>query len=366
MKKIFLLAVLILTASNIFPNHNLRDAAGTTSVAVKGGVIMSGKSATGTVGFEAIQLYDWLFLAAEADVAFNGCFTADAKVGPKVGKNFYVALPLLIGVGQVRESAEYINTENGDIFRTRRPAPRLTLGGEIRCGYNWENVGILFNIGYKRAFKYSHSQMLCEPWQQTGYQSGKHSFYAELGLSYNMREGNMLSGDNCTELSAILGYSSEGMLLGMDFTSFKRFSWSWGNSYGGFTNFYLQNGAAEIGAKYMLSCYPIGSNSIYSFAFGPEIAMGMYPRHWSGVASENIDRFKTSWNVYSLGGRFGLKLAPVALQLGRFNISLNGGIGVIVLNKVTSVETQYDFGYGVTSENARLYWEASARVAVAI
>jgi hypothetical protein len=366
MKKIFLLAVLILTASNIFPNVNLRDAAGTTSVAVKGGVIMTGKSATGTVGLEVNQSYDWFTFGGGADVAFNGCFTADVKVGPKFGDNFYVAPELTLGLAQVRESSEYINTENGDIFRTSRPAPRLTLGGEIRLGYNWENLGIFCNIGYKRAFKYSQIKMLQDPWQQTGYKSGKHSFYAELGLSYNMREGNMLSGDNCTELSAIFGYSSEGMLLGMDFTSFKRFSWSWGNSYGGFTNFYLQNGAAEIGAKYMLSCYPVGSNSVYSFAFGPELAMGMYPRHWSGEASENIDRFKTSWNVYSLGGRFGLKLAPVSLQLGRFNLSLNGGIGVIVLNKVTSVETQYDFGYGVTSENARLYWEASAKFAVAI
>jgi hypothetical protein len=131
MKKFFLLAVLILTASNIFPNINLRKDNGKTFVAVKGGVNV-GAGATGVFSVEFNQSYDWLMLGADADVALNGCFSSDVKVGPKFGKNFYVALPLLIGVGQVRETSEYINTENGDIFRTSRPAPRLTLGGEIR------------------------------------------------------------------------------------------------------------------------------------------------------------------------------------------------------------------------------------------
>jgi hypothetical protein len=363
MKKFFLLAVLILTASNIFSNINLREDNGKTSVAVKGGVIMTGNKSA-TVGVEVNQSYDWFTFGADANVAFNGCFSSTIKGGPKFGKNFYIAPELTLGLAQVRENSEYINTENGDIFRTNRPAPRLTLGGEIRLGYNWKNVEIFCNIGYKRAFKYSQSQMLQDPWQQTGYQSGKHNLYAELGLAYNISEEAMAV-EKRLKLGVNGGYSSEGLFAGLEAYSFDRISWSWGHSYGGFANFYLQNGAAEIGAKYMLSCYPIGSNSIYSFAFGPEIAMGMYPRQWGGIAMEDASRFQTAWNVYSLGGRFGLNVAPVALQLGRSNISLNGGIGVIVLNKVTSVENPYDFDFSVSSEKVRACWNVSLKFAYA-
>ena len=91
-----------------------------------------------------------------------------------------------------------------------------------------------------------------------------------------------------------------GAFVSVDVRSFDRIGYVLGHNYGGFTRFYLQTGNAEIGGMYNLDIYPWGSNSAYYASVGVEAAMGMYNRPWSGIATENPERFETAAEIADL------------------------------------------------------------------
>jgi hypothetical protein len=364
MKKILFFVLGVLIPTIVFSaNRNLREGKGTTLVSASGVYTYSEGSHAGGGALSVTQLYKWVHFGATAGVNSQGCFNTNLFVGPKIGSNFYVAPSLVLGMRQVREYSEYINTHNLDLFTYSRPAPRLTVGAGLRIGYNFGKVGIFAGASYERAFAYSRSEMLAYPWEPSEKTSPKHIISAELGLAVVLSEDNMISGDNCLEISAASGYSSMGGYVSIDLEKFSRLGWCLGHTYGGFTNFYFQSGNAEIGGRYNLEFYPGGSNSIYNCGIGVEAAMGQYRRSWSGVAEENPDRLDTQWSVYSFGGRGSVVVTPVALQFGIVNISIFGNVGVVGQVPVTGLG---DFGYQAESNAPQFYWSAGAKIAFAL
>ena len=91
--------------------------------------------------------------------------------------------------------------------------------------------------------------------------------------------------------------------------------------------------------------------------------MGQYKRSWSGIAQESPDRFSTLWSVYSLGGRGSVVVTPLALQIGIFNLSLFGNVGVVAQVPVKGLGS---FGYEATTSGAQLYLAGGLRMAFAL
>lgn len=364
MRKILFLAVFLLSAIVVYPNRNLRDNTSRTVIGLSGTYTYGDGTHAGGGTLSVTQLYPWFHLGTSAGINSDGCFNANIYAGPKFGDNFYIAPSLVLGMRQVREYNEYENTQNGDLFRYSRPAPRLSLGGSLRIGYNFGFIGIFAGVGYERTFSYSRGELLHNPWARVDGSDIRNIISAELGVACVLSDDYLVSGDNCLEISAGGGYSSMGGYVSLDVQSFKRFAWAVGHSYGGFTNFYFQSGNAEIGGRYNLEFYPWGSNSFYGAAIGIEAAMGQYRRSWSGVAEERPNRFETNWNVYSFGGRGSLVLTPLMFQVGILNVSVFGNVGVA---GQVAVKGLGDFGYDAsTSGKAELYWACGAKMSFAL
>lgn len=355
-----------MVATMVYPNRNLRSDGGETHISLSGSYTHSIKAEDAHAfggNITVAQMYDWFHFGAQFGVSSNGCFNGNVFVGPKFGRNFYVAPSAVVGIRQVRELNLYQNTLNEDVFTYWRPAPRFTVGANLRIGYNFGVVAVFGGVGYERAFSYTRGEMLQYPWVCVEKTSPKDIITAELGIACVFSDDNFYSGDNCLEIGVGGGYSSMGAYASIDLRSFDRIGYVVGHNYGGFANFYLETGNAEIGGMYNLDFYPWGSNSAYYASIGVEAAMGMYQRKWSGTATEKPERFETSWGVYSFGGRGALVVTPVGFQFGMVNISAFGSVGVAGQLPVKGLG---NFGYETTTGEAQLYWACGARVAVAL
>lgn len=365
-KFLFVVALSMVATTMVYPNRNLRTDGGETHISLSGSYTYS-LSAENPHAFggnvTVAQMYKWFHFGTQFGLSSNGCFNGNVFVGPKFGNNFYVAPSAVIGIRQVRETNKYQNTSNEDVFTYWRPAPRFAVGANLRLGYNFGKIAVFGNVAYERAFSYARGEMLQYPWVCVEKTSPKDIITAELGISAVLSSDKFVSGDNCLEMGASGGYSSMGAFVSVDVRSFDRIGYVLGHNYGGFTRFYLQTGNAEIGGMYNLDIYPWGSNSAYYASVGVEAAMGMYNRPWSGIATENPERFETAWKVYSFGGRGALVLTPVGFQFGIVNISAFGSIGVAGQLPVNGLGK---FGYKTTTGNAQLYWAGGARVAIAL
>ena len=355
MKKVLFLVALLTSATIVYPNVNLRPDNGETHIALSGSYTHSFSTNNPHAfggNITVAQMYPWFHFGAQAGMSSNGCFNSNVFVGPKFGNNFYVAPSATIGLRQVRETNVYENTLNGDIFRYKRPAPRFAVGANLRLGYNFGSIAVFGSVGYERTFSYSRGEMLHKPWVCVEQTSPQDILTAEIGVACVLSEDNFYSGDNCLEFGVGGGYSTMGAYASVELKSFDRIGYVLGHNYGGFINFYVETGNAEIGAQYSLDIYPFGSDSWYYTSVGVEAAMGMYQRSWSGTAIEKPERFSTLWSVYSFGGRGGFRLVPIGLQFGPVKIALNLGVGIAA--QLPSVGDGA-FGYQTDMDNVQSF-----------
>ena len=357
---------MLISTSVAYPNRNLRTDDSKTHISLSGSYSYSLKSENAHAfggNITVAQMYKWFHFGTQFGLSSNGCFNGNVFVGPKFGNNFYVAPSAVIGIRQVRESNKYQNTLNDDVFTYWRPAPRFSLGANLRLGYDFGNVALFGSVGYERACSYARGEMLKDPWVCVEKTSPKDIITAEIGVSAVLSDDDFYSGNNCLEIGVSGGYSSMGGYVSLDVVSFDRIGYVLGHRYGGFANFYVETGNAEVGAKYNLDIYPWGSNSVYCASVGVEAAMGMYNRLWSGVATENPERFETSWKVYSFGGRGALVVTPLEFQLGIVNVSAFGSIGVAGQLPVKGLGASR---YNTSTVNTQVYWAFAARLAVGL
>ena len=336
-------------------NRNLRYNKGETLIGISGRYEKSFGAA-----LSVTQLESWLAYGAEVYFQSNGCAGLKASFGPKFGDNFYISPALEVGLVTVREESLFSNGSDSLLYR--RPAPRFAVGGQLRLGYNFGAIGIFAAGSYNRVFGYKQTN-LSEEWVCTRRTAPKDLWAIQLGLAVSLDSDRLLSGDNCPELKIGGGYSSMGAFATVEVMSFDRFAFAVGHTYGGFANFYMETGNAEVGGKYNLEVYPAGSSSVYHFSVGAEAAIGQYMRPWVGVTTEEIQRFFTKWGVYSFGGRIAGIITPVALQLGVLNLSAYGSIGVAGQTHVTGTG---DLGYQAQGSGAQLYWACGAKIGIAL
>lgn len=373
MKKKFLI-VLIITiwaSSSTFAqrgrqsgNRNLRENNATTILGVNGVYKQNGENSGLGAGLSVTNLYNWFHFGTSVDYVSSGCFSGKFQIGPAIWfGNFYGGLSLDMGLAQCLRIEEYVNENTLDVFKTRTPAPKMTVGGSVRLGFVFEHFGVQARISYDNANTYKRGTMLGEPWVLRSSIENENVITAELGISLVLGSNEIrYSGDNCYEFSGFGGMSSYGAFLGSELLKFERIGYAVGQSYGGFASFYLGNGNAELGGKYMLNWYPGGSNSIYTASIGAELAMGQYKRQWNGAA-DDPERFSVKARNYAFGGRFAGVVEPVALQLGQFKISAFGSIGYAVW---IPVKAMGNLGYETYSENSGLYWNFGGRLSIAL
>ncbi len=366
MKKILFIAVAILFSTAMYPNRNLRTNNSKTYVSLSGSYTYSFNENGHAFGGNISVLHTpckWLHCGTQFGMASNGCFNANVFVGPKIGRKFGFAPSAVVGLRQVRETNKYQNTLNGDGFTYWRPAPNFSYGVNVRLWYDFGHVALFGNVGWEQVCGYGRGEMLKDPWVSVEKTSPKDMITAEIGVSAVLSDNTLKSGNNCLEVGVSGEYTSMGGKVSLDVIKFDMLNFSIGHSYGGFGSFYFETGNAEVGAKWNLDWYPLGSDSHYHASIGVEAAMGMYSRQWSGVALENPERFNTSWGVYSFGGRGALVLSPVEFQFGIVKISAYGSVGVAAQLPVKGLGK---FGYDTSTGIAQLYWGGGARVALAL
>lgn len=372
MKKIFLIALIIIigATNSLFAqrgrqtgNRNLRENNAITLLGVNAVYKQNGENSGLGAGLSVTNLYNWFHFGTSLDYS-NGCFAGKFQIGPNIWfGNFFGGLSLDLGMAQCLRTETYLNTNNLDVFRLRTPAPKMTVGASIRCGFVFERVGIHGKVSYDNANGYKRGVLLQTPWELTERTESENIITAEIGISFVLGDNGFLySGDNCFEFATYAGTSSYGVFFGSELLKFERIGYAVGQSYGGFASFYYGNGNAEIGGKYMLNWYPGGSNSVYTGSLGAELAMGQYKRLWNGTA-DDPERFNVRGGNYAFGGRISVLIEPVALQLGQFKVSAFGSIGYAAW---LPVKAAGNLGYEASSENSGLYWNFGGRLSIAL
>jgi hypothetical protein len=307
------------------------------------------------------QMYQWMHFGMTAGLTSDGCSRGDVFIGPnfRIG-NLFISPAASVGLEQGRTNIEFKNSIIGDKLTIMRPAPNFKVGAALRIGYKIINrVSVHVGVGYSHLMRYGRSDYLSEPWVLVSEESETDVLSVEIGASYNLSSDELLSGDNCLVSGISAGASSMGAYVSADVKAFNRIGFNTGHSYGGFTTFYCENGGAEIGGVYELNLFPCGSDSWYTAAVGAEVAMGMYPRTFSGLAQENPDRFRTEWGIYSFGGGFRARFTPFGVQIGRFNLSAYASVGAV---GVLPAKGEGNLQYQVTSNNWSFQWMAGGRV----
>lgn len=345
-------------------NRNLRENNGQTLISLSGAYNFgSDMSHQGVSSYISVTRHrNWWHYGLEAGGDFmNKTLSAKAFIGPKIGRNFYFAPAVSFGLGQSRTESIYTNPNNEDLFKYNLPAPKFLVGAQARVGYNWEHFGIFAGVSYDYFLGYTQNQALSEPWKEVSHSSQKDRLTVELGIVCVLNGDTMVSGDNCLTGAVGGGYSSMGGFTSLDVMGYSRFGYALGHSYGGTFAFYLENGNAEIGGKYMLNWTPGGSNGIYNAGIGISAVMGQYSRTWEGVANDDPERLQVGGKKMSFGGGASIEVVPVALQLGVVNLSFFGSYGV---RAITAVSGMGDLNYNADSTSAIVlsHWTAGARI----
>lgn len=371
-KIITALLITILASSSVFGqrgrqsgNRNLRENKAITLFGVNGVYKQNGAENTALgVGISVTNLYDWVHFGCSVDYVSNGTFSGKFYIGPNIWfGNFFGGLSLDLGMAQCLRTETYLNTNNLDVFRLRTPAPKMTVGASIRCGFVFDRIGIHGKVSYDNANGYKRGVLLQNPWELTERNESENIITAELGISFVLGDNSVrYSGDNCFEFATYAGTSSYGVFFGSELLKFERLGYAMGQSYGGFASFYYGNGNAEIGGKYMLNWYPGGSNSVYTGSLGAELAMGQYKRLWNGAA-DDPERFNVRGGNYAFGGRISVLIEPVALQLGQFKVSAFGSIGYAAW---LPVKATGNLGLETASVNSGLYWNLGGKLSIAL
>lgn len=353
MKKIFIVAAMIIAATNVFAQkQNLRANNGCTSIGVSVGCSEEGVASNFSVNrYHAKWHYGFEF----SEDFVKNTSEVNLSIGPKFGKKFFVAPAITFGLGQRRVESVYTNPETGDLLEYTLPNPQFLLGGKLRLGYNFKNFGIFAGVNYNYALSYNMTQEMEEPWVLKEQSDYKHKLTAEIGIAYIFNNKATISGDNCLVAACGGGYSSMGSFMSLDITGYNALEYNLVHYYGATCAFYTENGNAEIGGKYMIGWYPKGIKSSYNAAVGVSAVMGQYQRTWKGEAKDDPSRVHVNGQKHSLGGGLSLEVVPVALQLGRVNLSLFGSIGCRLL---TAVKGEGDLNYNAqsTSKNLSLFW----------
>ena len=345
-------------------NRNLRTNNSQTMVSVSGaynfGPEQTHQGASTYVGVTRHRKWIAYGFTAGGDFT-NKTMSMKGFFGPKFGNNFYFTPAVSFGLGQSRTEVLYTNPNNDDLWKQNLPQPRFLLGAQARVGYNWKHFGVFAGVSYDRLLGYTQNQTFEEPWVEVSRSSQEERLTFELGIAYVINGDTMLSGDNCLTAAVGGGYSSMGGFTSVDVMGYRRFAYALGHSYGGTYSFYIQNGNAEIGCKYMLNWTPGGSNGIYNAGLGIKAVMGQYSRTWEGVANDDPERLQVGGKKFSFGGGADIEVVPVALQCGVVNFSLFGSYG---FRAITAVRGAGDLNYNANSTSATLlpHWTAGVRV----
>lgn len=353
--------VLIMSAVMVFSqkNYNYRTNEATTMAGLSGAYEYNNNTHAGGVALNIVQMYDWAHFGGEVSWTHDATFAGKVFGGANFWLgDFYAGVSADIGVAQIWRESWWENTNTLDKYRVSSPAPNMTIGGTLRLGYNWEKIGIFASVSYDRGFSYKRGENLGETWEHLSTTEDKNIVSAKVGVSYIFDNSQPISGDNPLEIGVSAGYSSFGTYVSADVMKLQRIAWSVQQSYGGLVNFYIGNGNAEIGGRYMLNFYFGGSNDVFSMGIGAEAVMGQYNRSWSGMTQEKPDRFQAKFNNYAFGGQGALIIEPVALKFAWFRISLFGSVGVAGW---LPAKGDGSFGYGVSSTNSQFSWKCGLR-----
>lgn len=358
--------VLIMSAVMVFSqkNYNYRPNEATTMAELAGVYKYNNNTHAGGAALNIVQMYDWAHFGGGLSWTHDATFAGKVFGGANFWLgDFYAGVSADIGVAQIWRESWWQNTNTLDKYRVSSPAPNMTIGGTIRLGYNWGKIGISASVSYDRGFSYKRGENLGETWVHISTTEDKNIVSAKVAVCYAFNNFNILSGENPLEIGVSVGHSTFGTYFSTDLVKLQRIAWGVQQSYGGLVNFYIGNGNAEIGGKYMLNFYFGGSNDVFSMGLGAEAVMGQYNRSWSGMTQEKPDRFQAKFNNYAFGGRGALVAEPFALKFARFRASLYGSVGVAGWLPAKGVG---NFGYEVSSTNAQFYWNCGLRCSLSL
>ena len=282
MKKIFMVAAMIIAATNTFAQkQNLRANNGCTAI----GASVGCSEGTVSSNFSVNRYHDkWHYGFEFSEDFFNKTSEVNLILGPKWGNKFFVAP----------------NPETEDLLEYTLPHPHFLLGGKLRLGYNFKNFGIFAGVNYNYALSYKTTQEMEKPWVLKEQSDYKHKLTAEIGIAYIFNNKATISGDNCLVANLGGGYSSMGSFMSLDITGYNALEQNLVHYYGATCAFYTENGNAEIGGKYMIGWYPKGTNNTYNAAVGVSAVMGQYQRTWKGEAKDDPSRVHANGQKHSL------------------------------------------------------------------